>query len=148
VANEAALKAIKTAVYSTLHGDSTLQGLLAESILDGSSAVFDDVPENQEYPLILIGGVIGKPWHTFGGASVGKGWDDRLTIHIYSRYQGDKEALEILDRVVALLDYASLSVTGYNTAICRLDERRVLVEQVNKIETYHVHAVFRWMVHQ
>jgi len=148
LANEGALKAIQTALYSTLHGDAIMATLTAPSLLDGTAGVFNDVPDEQEYPHVQIGTATAHPWHTMGGASVGRGWNDTVTVHIWSRYQGDIEALTILDRVVALLDHASLTVSGYGTAISYLDEVRVLVEAVKKVETYHIPAVFRIQVHQ
>lgn len=142
------LKSIQAAFYSTLHGDSTLGGLLAESILDGSAAVFGDVPPNQEYPHIHIDTSRMRPWHTMGGATTGLGWNDTVTVHIWSQYEGDLEALNILDRVVTLLNFASLSVTGYNTVLINLEDAPVLVEMINKVEHRHIPAVFRVRVHQ
>jgi hypothetical protein len=126
-------------LYSTLNGDAFLTGL---------APVFNDVPESQSFPHVLIGNATEKPWHTLGGASSGLGWNATVTIHIYSQYQGDVEALTILERVVALLNFQTIAVTGFNTVIAQLDNTRVLVEDVDKVETRHVPAVFRFLVHQ
>jgi len=134
-----AISAVQTAIYSTLHGDSTLLALV--------TGIFNDVPEGQLYPYIQIGTATEKPWDTFGGASTGIGWDDTVTVHVWSRYQGDSEALAILNRVVTLLNHVSLTVTGYGTVIIFSDQTRVLIEQVDKIETRHIAAIFRVMVH-
>jgi hypothetical protein len=133
-----AIKAIQTAIFSTLNGDATLTALCT---------VHNDVPESQEYPHIEIGSATEKPWHTLGGASVGIGWNATVTIHIWSRYQGDVEALTILDRVVALLNFTTLTVSGYPTVITEYDQARVLVQDVDKVETRHVAAIFRFRVH-
>lgn len=137
---DGALTAIHTAVYSTLHGDATLLTLV--------SGVYNDAPEGADYPFIVLGSATSDPWHTMGGASVGRGFDTTITAHIWSRYQGDLEALRIFDRVVALLDFQSLTVTGYGTVVTSLDHGRVLVTDVDKLETRHLPAVFSVLVHQ
>jgi hypothetical protein len=130
-----AISAIQTAIYGVLNGDVTLVALV--------TGVFNDVPAGQVYPYVQIGSATQRPWHTFGGSSVGIGWNATVTVHIWSRYQGDVEALAILNRVVALLNFQAVAVTGYTTVICELDQARVLVEAVDKIETRHIPAVFR-----
>jgi len=134
-----ALKAIQTAVYSTLNGDSTLTAL---------APVFNDVPEGEPFPHVEIGSATEKPWHTMGGASQGLGFNATITIHIWSRYQGDVEALTILDRVMALLNFATLSVAGFNSVLAEHDNTKVLVQDVDKVETRHIAAMFRFRVHQ
>lgn len=148
-----ALAAIQAAMKSALSADSTLAGFLAVSILDGvSSAVFNDVPDQQTYPFVEIGSATMRPWHTMGGATSGLGWDDTVTTHVWSRYQGDLEALTIADRVIALLNFATISLAGFPTAIISVDDEHVpmhvLVESVDKVETRHVPIVFRVQVHQ
>lgn len=147
------LAGIQTAIKSALSADSTLTGLLATSILDGtSSGVFNDVPDEQTYPFVQIGSATMRPWHTMGGPTTGIGWDDTVTVHVWSRYQGDLQALTIADRVIALLNFATISVTGFPTAIISVDDEhipmRVLVEAVDKVETRHVPVVFCVKVHQ
>jgi hypothetical protein len=127
--------AIQTAFYSTLNGDATLAAMV--------TGVFNDVPDGQVYPFVQLGTATQRPWHTFGGPTVGLGWNTTVTVHVWSRFQGDSEALAILNRVMTLLNYVALSVTGYTTVMCELDQARVLVEQVDKIETRHIPAVFR-----
>jgi hypothetical protein len=131
----AAISAIQTSIYSALSGDSTLGALV--------TGVFNDVPEGQVYPFVQIGTATQRPWHTMGGPTTGLGWNTTVTVHVWSRFQGDAEALSILNRVITLLNFAALSVTGYTTVLCELDQARVLVEQVDKIETRHIPAVFR-----
>jgi hypothetical protein len=135
-----ALPAIYQAVYGVLASDSTLLSLV--------TGVFNDVPEAQPYPFVQVGSGSEKPYHTMGGASVGIGWNDTVTVHIWSRYQGDLEALQIFARVNALLNFAALVVEGHTLVACELDQARVLVEAVNKVETRHIPAVYRVRVSQ
>jgi hypothetical protein len=144
-----ALYAVQAAVYSRLKTDTTLQARLAPSILDGTSAVFNDVPDGQAYPYIDIGEDSNeRPWNALGGATVGIGFDTRIVVHIWSRYQGNTEGSLILTDVMRLLNFYDLSVTGYTSVICHFDNVRCLKEQVDKIETRHFPAVFRVRVQQ
>ena len=140
MANEGALKSIHAAFYSVLHGDSTLLAMV--------SGIYNDAPEGVVYPFIHLGSATSDPWHTMGGANVGRGYDTSITVHIWSRYQGDLEALNIFDRVMALLEFQPLTVTGYGTAIVSLDQAKTLVTTVDKVETRHLPAVFDVKVHQ
>jgi hypothetical protein len=139
-----ALYAVQAAVYARLKADSTLEALLAPSILDGTSGVFNDVPDNQAYPYIDIGeNSTEKPWNTIGGATTGIGFDDRIVLHICSRYQGNTEGSLILKEVMRLLNFYDLTVTGYNSVLCSFDSVKCLKEQVDKIETRRFETVFR-----
>jgi hypothetical protein len=139
-----ALYAVQAAVYARLKADSTLEALLAPSILDGTSGVFNDVPDNQAYPYIDIGeDSTERPWNTIGGPTSGIGFDDRIVVHIWSRYQGNTEGSLILQEVMRLLNFYDLTVSGYTSVICNFDNVKCLKEQVDKIETRHFPAVFR-----
>lgn len=135
-----AIRLIQAAVYALLNGDATLLGLV--------EGVFNDVPDSTAYPHVLIGNAHETPWDTFGTATTGRGKRVLLRVHIYSQYQGDLEALQILDRVVMLLDNQTLTVTGYGTVLTTYHQGRVLIEDVEKVETRHIPAEFLVWVHQ
>jgi hypothetical protein len=139
-----ALYAVQAAVYARLKADTTLGALLAPSILDGTSGVFNDVPDNQAYPYIDIGeNSSERPWNTLGGTTAGIGFDDRIVLHICSRYQGNTEGSLILKEVMRLLNFYDLTVTGYSSVLCSFDSVKCLKEQVDKIETRRFETVFR-----
>jgi hypothetical protein len=141
-----AIRAVQTAIYSRLAGDATLLAL-------ATGGVHNDVPDGQDYPHVLISAAREKAWHTFGTAATGLGWDVVVPIFTRSRYAGDKEALEIHDRIVALLNFAALTVTGYTSVMCEYAPGgdmtgQVMVIDVDKIETRQVVAEFRVRVRQ
>lgn len=136
-----ATRLIQIAVYGVLAADATLLAL-------ATGGIHNDVPDGQAFPHVLISKATETPWHTMGGASTGLGWKNIIRIHTYSRYQGDTEALAIHDRMVALLNYQTLTVTGYSTVICEYESMRVMVEDVDKIETRHLVDEFCIRVHQ
>jgi hypothetical protein len=136
-----ATRAIQTAIYGVLSGDATLTNL-------ATGGVHNDIPDGQAYPHVLISKATETPWHTFGTATTGLGWRNIIRVHVYSRYQGDKEAMEIHERVVSLLNFQPLTVTGYTQVSCEYEQMRLLVEDVEKIETRHLVGEFCVMVHQ
>lgn len=136
-----ATRLVQTAIYGVLNGDATLDTL-------APGGVHNDVPDGQAFPHVLISKATETPWHTFGGATSGLGWKNIIRVHVFSRYQGDLEGLQILERVVTLLNYQPLTVTGFPQVSCEYEQTRVLVEDIDKIETRHLVAEFCVLVHQ
>jgi hypothetical protein len=142
VSSASSLEAIQTAVYTRLSGDSTLLALC--------DLVLNYEPEEPPATFIVIGNATEQGWNTLGGTSAGWGWDTTVTVHIYSYYKGDLEALQILGRVTTLLNFYALSVSGYTTVICEYGDKltKVMVETKNKQERRHIAAVFSIRVHE
>jgi hypothetical protein len=145
-----AIRAVQTAIYGVLSADATLAGL---SLTAGTATVgvFNDVPDGQDYPHVLISKARERAWHTLGGRTAGIGWDVMVPIFVMSRYSGDREALQILERIVALLNFSSLAVTGFTSVICEYAPGgdmtgQVMVIDVDKIETRQVVAEFQVLV--
>lgn len=100
-----ALLRLQEAIYTTLKNDTTLSTLVTD--------VLDYVPENQPTPYIVIGHFTENAENTFTET----GRDIIARIHIWSTAKGNEEGLNILDRVVELLDHTDIPVTGYNTVV-------------------------------
>jgi hypothetical protein len=108
------LEAIGTALYSRLSADATLTTTLG-------AAVVNDEAEDQAHPFVLLPGAGGLPWNTLGGTSSGFGWQCEVTPVVFSRYEGDLEAIQIAQRVIELLNFHVFAVSGYQTVICEVD---------------------------
>lgn len=130
-----ATAAIQTAIYAVLSADATLTGL-------ATGGIHNDVPDGEIYPHVLISKAVETAWNTFGPATSGLGYKNIIRIHIYSRYQGDSEALAILGRIVALLNFQPLTVSGYTSALVEYESNRVFVEDIEKIETRRLTSEF------
>ena len=136
---------VQDAIWNVLSGDSTLTAL---------AQVTNDATEDQTYPYILMANATAVPCNTIGGADRGFGWDCRVTIHGYSRYEGDREVLTFMQRVIQLLNFATLSIAGYSTVICELDPdespmpAKVLLEYPQKVERRHMPVMFKISVHE
>lgn len=136
-----AIRLVEAAVRTLVTADSTFT-----TRCPGGMA--SDEVENQEYPFVLLDGAFEKPWNTLGGATAGHGRDAVLRLHVFSRYKGDKEAWLIVERLVELLDFASLTVSGYQTVLIEYLSSRMLIEDRDKLETRHAPVEFRVRVHE
>lgn len=135
-----AIDLVQEAMTGLLYDDETLMAQITDVVND-----IDDVL----YPFVLITHAREKPWHTMGGAESGIGWTIAVTVHIYSEKQTDQEALEILRRIVEILNFSTLSVAGYSSVLCEYTSGRVLVESnKEKLEIRHIPAEFTVRVHQ
>lgn len=93
--------ALQTAVYARLNGDATLMGLV--------SGVYDEVPAAVGMPYLTLGETVEIP----DDAHDRQGLESTLTLHIWSRYRGFAEAVEVLAACDRLLDRAPLTVDGF-----------------------------------
>mgnify|MGYP003109840586 CR=1 FL=1 len=101
---------VQKSIFSTLSGDSTLDGLI------GNNKILDDVPQGTDYPYVQI------------GEEDKDGQEYTLTIHIWSRYRGNKETKEIAERIYTLLHNSAISVSGASLANIRNEFFTVLVD--------------------
>lgn len=91
---------LQQSVYQTLSNDGTLSALI--------QGVFDHVPQGSAYPFVTIGECVVRD---FSNAEK-QGTENRLSIHVFSRGQGRREASLIMERICTLLNNTALSVTG------------------------------------
>lgn len=128
------LTPIQAAVYSKLTGDATLMALV--------EGVYDHVPEGAERPYVSFGFAISTPENAhdrFGTSTV-------LTLDVWSEYHGWSEANQIDDRVKALLDHQSITVTGH-TAVAVRHELSLQIRDPDP-EIRHVQARYRFTTEQ
>lgn len=109
MANSSPLK-IQKAVYDKL--------LSYASLVAAVSGIYDDIPATETFPYIFIGRHTTDRFNTFDR----QGKNMVLQIFIYSQYQGNKEALEILDLVNEALDYQTFTVGDQNLVYCRYEQ--------------------------
>lgn len=141
------LEAIGTALYSRLSGDATLAALAINS--GDSVVVVNDEAEDQAHPFVLLPGAGAQPWNTLGQSY---GWQCEVTPVVYSRYEGDLEAVRIAQRVIALLNDYTFALSGYQTVICEVDPDssplpvKIKTEYPQKIERRALSIRFQIMV--
>jgi hypothetical protein len=125
---------VQRAFYSRLAADTALGDLVA--------GVHDEVPEPAEYPYVVVGEAIETPrnWHGGFGREVVE------TLHIWSRYRGFAEALNIATRITQLLDHQPLSLPGHRVISVRHEFLQTLRDPDPAIR--HVPQRFRIVTEQ
>ena len=126
---------LQKTIFTTLNSDSTITSTY-------SATVHDHVPQGTSFPYIVIGE------ETMTDESSTKDIDFNnftLTIHIFSRNRGRKEAKQIMARIYELLHNQNLSVTGADHINTRFEFSDVIKE--NDGLTYHGVQRFRTILH-
>ena len=126
---------LQKTIFTTLNSDNAITSTF-------SATVHDHVPQGTSFPYIVIGE------ETMTDESSAKTLDFNnftLTIHIFSRNRGRKEAKQIMARIYELLHNQNLSVTGANHINTRFEFSDVIKE--NDGLTYHGVQRFRTILH-
>ncbi len=79
------------------------------------SGVFDHTPQNTVFPYITFGEVISRDW---SNAAQG-GAEQLVSLQIWSREGGRKQAISIMEKVYDLLHQASLEVESQTLVLMR-----------------------------
>ena len=98
-----ALFAVQEAIYNALSSNTGVQ-----SLLGSPPQLYDHVPPGAIFPYAVFGPVIANPYDT----KTETGFEQIVTLNIWSRYRGSKEAKDILQAVYDTLHRAPLSVSG------------------------------------
>jgi hypothetical protein len=104
-----AAAALQAAIHARLTSDSALTALL------GGAKIHDHVPANEAFPYVTFGPAASFDWST--GSE--KGDEHLVTLQVWSRQQGKKQALDIAAAVVARLENAALTLTGHRLTLMR-----------------------------
>lgn len=120
---------IQQGIYRRLTGDAAL-GLLV-------TGIFDEVPEGQTYPYVVLGEVIATPRNAHGSF----GREVVATLHVWDRFRGYSRGLAIMNRVVALLDHQPLTLAGHVVVSVRFEFSQTLRDPDPEIR--HIPVRFR-----
>ena len=106
--------ALRKAIRNRLLGDSALVAAL------GGARVHDAPPRGAPKPYVAFAQSRSRDWSAQGAP----GREHELTLDVWSAQDGVREALDIAERVRALLDDAALPLEGF--ALVRLDVGEIL----------------------
>lgn len=109
---------LQTILYSTLNGDSTLDGIV------GNNKIFDNVPQDTSYPYVVIGNinVINRGTKNLDGNEY------NIDIDVWSEYRGKKEISNAMERIYELLHDTTYSVSGADMVVSQVRNTITLVE--------------------
>jgi len=109
--------ALMTAIYSRLdtHASTTAYN------------TYNYVPDNTALPYITIGEPMGVRSFEYGNRDYDPE-DNVVTIHVFSKYKGDKECADMMDDIVQAMTSSALSVTGYTNMEFLFDWSNITVD--------------------
>lgn len=102
---------LQKAVFAALGGSAELLGLL------GGPKIHDQAPTNVIFPYLTFGRTSVYDWST----DTESGTEQLFSIHVWSKSQGKREALEIMEVVRGLLDGANLALDAHHLVNLRLE---------------------------
>jgi hypothetical protein len=108
-AGPAASWALQRAIHVALTSASPV------TALTGGVRVFDAVPRNAAFPYICHGESVVRDWST----ATDEGHEHTISIHVWSRGAGRKQAHEILGAIERALDHKALPLDGHRLITLR-----------------------------
>ena len=123
--------ALQQAIFDALTGDAPLIALL------GAARIYDDVPQRTPHPYVTIGQSTIRDWST----GTDDGAEHLLTLHVWSRAGGRREAHEIMGALRDAVHDRLLPLAGHRLVNLRheLSEARREADG----DTYHGIVRFR-----
>lgn len=107
---------LQKTIYNTLSGNVALTALV--------SGVFDDVPEDTEYPFVRIG----EETITDNSTKDLQGQVITITIHAFSEYRGKREVKQIMDAIYDAMHDSDMIVSGANLVNFRFEFMDIVTE--------------------
>jgi len=90
-----------------------------------SYRIFDNLPEQAEFPYVVMGEVSGRDWSD----KFEPGQEVFSTVHIWSQYPGRKEAAEMQNAILQALTSSPLDLgPGFYTARGALDMSEMIID--------------------
>lgn len=108
---------IQQAIYSRLTSYAPLTALVDQRI-------YDAVPQDTAFPYV----VIGEDDSVAFDDDVHRGADTDLTLHVWSRHSGRREAKEILQLIYDALSRYPLEVAGAHTVLLDAEYQNTLLD--------------------
>ena len=96
--------ALQKAIYARLAGDAALTALM------GAPRVYDDAPQRTELPYLTFGLASMRDWST--GSEGGE--EHLVTLHVWSRAAGRRQAHAIMLAIRAALHDAALALEDHH----------------------------------
>lgn len=101
------------------------------------TGVFDQAPENQPFPYLVVGEATEVPSNTFGR----RGREATVTNHVWSQARTTGEATAIIARLNQLFHRKSLgALNGYMNILCLYDMQQVFPDR----DGISIHGVVRY----
>lgn len=122
---------LQQAVFAALSGDAALVAML------GSERIHDHAPASVAFPYITFGRSAVEDWST----TTEDGSEHLFSLHVWSKADGKKQALEIMELTCAALHDASLVLASHRLVNLRAEGAEVRFNDDHAV--YHGVVRFR-----
>ena len=131
-----ALLAVQKALFTRLNSTVLLKALV--------TGVFDDVPQGQAFPYVVVGEDTSSPWYS----KTTEGHEVTTTIHTWSSYRGFKQIKSIHAEIIKAITGKPFENTeGYAFMNVRMDFEEVFSEG-DGVHTQSIrHGAIRFRIH-
>ncbi len=126
-----AAAALRAAIHDALVADTSLTALL------GAARIYDEPPATPTFPYVTLGEARVQDVSVIDGPTQ----EHRLTLHVWSRQGGQREAHLIAGALLQALDDAPLTPSGFNLVNLRFSVADIRREKDGR--TYHALVRFR-----
>ncbi len=123
--------AIQQKIFDTIKDDATIITLVGSSI-------FDNVPDNSDFPYITIGEVETGDF----SSHTNDGFEGSVTVHVWSQDRGRNNTKTIQARIYTLLQNLDLAIVGVPTLNFRLGSQSTILDPDGRtnhgIQTFNI----------
>lgn len=124
--------ALQKAIDVALSADATLLALLGS----GNNECIISNPVQSHPPLPYI--VLGDHTSTSFDTKTRSGNETTLNLHVFSQSGDNEECSTIIDRIVTVLNYQNLTMTGQSLCLLRFDDfATIQIEDTDNLKTFH-----------
>ncbi len=102
---------LQKALYAALTSNAPLTGML------GGAKIYDDVPRGASLPYITFGQSTLRDWST----GTDPGYEHLITLHVWSRVNGEREAHQIISSIRDGLHDVALTVAAHRLVNLRFE---------------------------
>lgn len=103
---------------------AAIQEAVFDCLSNAGLTVYDNVPEDAAFPYVVIGEDTHAPFDTDDSL----GAESTVTIHVWSRYRGKKEAKELQATIYNALTRAELSIDSHDLITIEFEYSDVLLD--------------------
>lgn len=114
-----ALFNVQEAMFAALASSGEVQGLIGNP-----ARIYDHAPPGAAFPYLVFGPIQITPYDT----KTEIGFEQIVTLNVWSRYRGSKEVKDILQATYDVLHRASLSVTSEVDLTCEFHSAEIAPE--------------------
>jgi hypothetical protein len=121
--------AVQVAIFNALNGNIT-------------GTVHDAVPAGTAAPYTTIGETTGRPWDTM----TEEGAEETVTLHVWSRQFGSRQAKQIMEQIDEILHNARLTLAGATMVIMVRDADGLFTDDESEPGQVWRHGWLRYRV--